>query len=785
VVEDMVASRVRKPADFAWLLIVLAVLALLVALGLVAPDATSGASNDVARNVRHLPRVLTHLLSFLASLALLVLPLSYLADLIVRRERRRLIESLSVGIVALAVTFGIGRAISSVPNGALYRSLVVSSASGIATTPLDSYLAAFVAFAFTGGLIRNIRWRPYFVAAVMIYAASALAGSQATLLALAISYLLGIAVGAGSRYAIGASTSWPRGQRIAEVLIERGIPIRRLTYAPDLIEKYRIYNGVTDAGRQLEIHVLDRDLVPSGTLYRLYRVIRVRPEVAGEPVLSLERAGELRALLAMAAQDADVPTPALVAGVPCGPDAVVLAYERIDVTPVLEADHKFTDGQLISLWQAISRLHARRVTYRGLTPDRMSLDAHGQIRLASPTDGSVFASSLRINLERAELLVTTARLIGAQRAVQAARGVIGDGELTAVLPVLQPIALSRQNRAALRRDRSLLGNLSEAIQGGEVATRPPEPTDLQRVRPRTVFTLVALIIAGYLLIGQLGSVDLATVFRSVEWGWIIPIAAGSAVTYLGAATALTGYVREHLSFPRTFLTQLATSFAGFVTPPAVGGVAVNVRYLQKSGLSATAAGTSVAVYQVVNAACHVVLLVVFAAASGTSAEHSLPIPGWAFIALGGVALAVSALFTTPRGRRWALARIMPTVREALPRLIDAATHPVKLSEGIGGTLLLNGGYIIALWSAVQAFGDGIPFATVAVVYLAGGAVASLAPTPGGLGAVEAAMSAGLTAAGMAGASSISAVLLFRLATFWIPVPIGWLAFTWLQKRGAL
>jgi uncharacterized protein (TIRG00374 family) len=128
---------------------------------------------------------------------------------------------------------------------------------------------------------------------------------------------------------------------------------------------------------------------------------------------------------------------------------------------------------------------------------------------------------------------------------------------------------------------------------------------------------------------------------------------------------------------------------------------------------------------------------------------------------------------------------MPTVREALPRLIDVATHPVKLSEGVGGALLVNAGYIVALWSSVQAFGGGIPFATVAVVYLAGGAVASLAPTPGGLGAVEAALSAGLAAAGMAGASSVSAVLLFRLATFWIPVPIGWLAFSWLQKRGAL
>jgi uncharacterized membrane protein YbhN (UPF0104 family) len=326
--------------------------------------------------------------------------------------------------------------------------------------------------------------------------------------------------------------------------------------------------------------------------------------------------------------------------------------------------------------------------------------------------------------------------------------------------------------------------VSDEIQG-YAATALPHPTDLERVRPRTVIMLVALIIAGYLLIGQLGTVDLATVFRSVHWGWVVPILAGSAVTYVGSAVALTGYVRERLSFPHTLLTQLAAAFTGFVTPPAVGGVAVNVRYLQKSGLSATAAGTSVGVSQLVNALSHVVLLVVFAAASGTSAEHSLPIPGWAFIALGAAAVAVLLTLAIPQGRRWVLAKIMPTVREALPRLVDVATHPVKLTQGIGGALLLNAGYIVALWSSVQAFGDGVSFATVAVVYLAGGAIASVAPTPGGLGAVEAALSTGLVAAGMAGASAVSAVLLFRLATFWIPVPAGWLSFTWLQKRGAL
>jgi glycosyltransferase 2 family protein len=35
---------------------------------------------------------------------------------------------------------------------------------------------------------------------------------------------------------------------------------------------------------------------------------------------------------------------------------------------------------------------------------------------------------------------------------------------------------------------------------------------------------------------------------------------------------------------------------------------------------------------------------------------------------------------------------------------------------------------------------------------------------------------------MPGASAVSAVLLFRLATFWLPVPLGWLAYAWMQRR---
>ena len=54
-----------------------------------------------------------------------------------------------------------------------------------------------------------------------------------------------------------------------------------------------------------------------------------------------------------------------------------------------------------------------------------------------------------------------------------------------------------------------------------------------------------------------------------------------------------------------------------------------------------------------------------------------------------------------------------------------------------------------------------------------------------MGAVEAALAAGLTAAGLPGGIAVSAVLLFRLLTFWIPTIPGYLAFNWLTKKGYL
>lgn len=114
---------------------------------------------------------------------------------------------------------------------------------------------------------------------------------------------------------------------------------------------------------------------------------------------------------------------------------------------------------------------------------------------------------------------------------------------------------------------------------------------------------------------------------------------------------------------------------------------------------------------------------------------------------------------------------------------------MKLATGIGGMLLLTGLFVMCLDASVRAFdGDshGLSYATVAVIFLAGNALGSAAPTPGGVGAVETALTVGLVVTGHVPSEvAVPAVLLFRTLTLWLPVLPGWICFNHLTRKGAL
>ncbi|MDQ2838916.1 MAG: flippase-like domain-containing protein [Actinomycetota bacterium] len=779
VIDDSGPGRVRRSLDLVRLIGLLVGGLLLVGIGIVAQDTSRGANDDLARLLGEVPHVFIRAFSLLTSFGALVIPLAFMIREIVRGQTRRLIEALLTGLLAIGVVEGLDRLVGQFPHSQLNEALTRVGASG-SVQPFDTYLVALLAFVAVTGLAADPLWSGLLVTVTALYVLSVFTATQASLLSLSLSLVIGAIVGIAVRYAAGRTSLRPTAEQLVAALDARGLQLTSFQRLDSDADGGRRYLAVTQAGERLAVQVLDRELIASGAVYNVYRLIRIRKEIAPAPALSLERVAEHRSLLSMAASSAQVPMPRLLAGVRCGPDAIALVYEHLVGTALTEPSAE----QLDELWRIANRLHHNRLTHRGLTASSVLVTPEGQLLLPIPQDGTVFATDLRISLDRVQLLISSARLAGVDRAVASARRALTGDELAAIVPVLQPIALTRETREAIRQDSGLIEAVREEIQGAS-HVRVPELVRVERVRPRTIVSIVAVLVAGYLIVGQLSSVNLITLLSEARWRWVPLVLAASAASYLAAALSLTGYVRERLSFPRTALVQVAASFTGFVTPPSVGGLAINIRYLRKARVSITGAATSVGLSQVVNGVSHVLLLIAFAAATGASARHSLPIPGWAFGAIGAlVALAALAL-AVPMTRHWLLNRVLPPLREAMPRLLNLLTNPVKLAEGVSGALLLSGCYIAALWFSVHAFDGNVRISQVAVVYLAGAAIASVAPTPGGLGAVEVALSTGLAAAGMASAAAISAVLLFRLATFWLPVPFGWLAFHWLQRWDAI
>ena len=252
---------------------------------------------------------------------------------------------------------------------------------------------------------------------------------------------------------------------------------------------------------------------------------------------------------------------------------------------------------------------------------------------------------------------------------------------------------------------------------------------------------------------------------------------------------MTGAVSSRVPFFSTLGTQLAGSFVNRIVPARVGGIATNVRYLQKQGIDLAVASSSVGLQQLSGLLVHVTLSLVFllwAGRSGAEAFDFLPSGETVLIGLT-VLLALSGLlFLLPAGRGVLRKRVAPILRRAGEGVGEVVRRPLKLAELLGGSVFLTLSYIAALVFSVYAFGaPEVSVASIGVVFLVGSAISSAAPTPGGIGAVEAALIAGLTAVGLDRDVAVPAVFLYRIATFWLPILPGWIAFVVLQRRGDL
>ena len=663
--------------------------------------------------------------------------------------------------------------------------------------------SAFVAFVVASDLNRRPRWSRWCTGLAAALLITSVAQDTLTPFAMVIALFGGLGAGWLVRWALGAASVRPSAAELVPWLRSRGVDIA------DLMPSHQPGNGPSDSpsgrsstqpgrpclegslanGTPVEVQLADRDTLGSGLARRLWAMVRLRRSAAGHIALSSRAQLERLALASTVAQLAGVlsPTVLLLGQTPRESLVLVLA-----LPPGQPLGETVSRQQARALFGALRALHDTGIAHRDLRPENLCLaeppeapefESAASAGFRSFDSAVPAAGELARRLDVAQLLATTGRSLGAAEAVSALRDGYRPADEAAIAAVLQPVALTPWGWSAMRKNQACLTDIRHELLGPDTAA--PQAR-LERFRWRTVLTTVALIAAAYVLVGQFSHVDLLGTLGSANPAWIAVAVLGSAVTYFAAAQNLAAFVPKRLHPLRGSLVQLSTAFVGVAMPPTVGHVAVNARYLHKEGVDEGSISAAVTLSQLVNISATVLLLVVIGLLTGSGLSRFKIAPGANLvIGLAVIAGVLALLLSVPQTRNKLIGLVRPHLRRAWPRLLDAVSQPARLAISAGANLLLTAAYLVAFIAALRSVGAHPAILPAAVVYLAGNAVGAAAPTPGGLGGVEAVLAAGLTAMGIPAAQAISGVLVFRIATFWLPIPAGWLAYLWLQRRRIL
>jgi uncharacterized membrane protein YbhN (UPF0104 family) len=783
VVEPPIPTRVRRPADLFRLIVAVVVLVGGVALGAAAVGTSGAVEQDLADAASGLPRLLLTLLSWLSAIGVVLLPFVIGTDLIMRRRPWQLIQALGGAVLGAVLVILLSWAILAGPLDILTPTLTRANAEG-RSAPLDIVIVSTVGL-ITVADVMGRKWvSPLAITVVVATAVTGFLSGSVTAAAIVCSVLLGWAIGLGFRYAFGANSTRPPGTEVAKALVATGIPLSRLELLDANDSGDRRYLGTTDT-LPVDVHVIDRDTFGLASGRRLLRVLRLRNGFTRPPALTLRAEIEHRTLMGLLLAQARIPAPRPVSVCEVGPFAAAVTYVEPVGESLAERGDRLDDDDIAEVWRMVRVLQQRRIAHRNLGPNIVMIDEDGRAGLRWGGAGDLAADELALRIDVAQLLTTVALSVGPQRAVRSAVTALGEEAVLRAGPLLQRVAMTRATREALKEHKDLLATLRDEV----VALRPSEariePVELRRFTLRGVVMVVGIAVAAYIVLPQLAQVDFASVIATAEWRWALASVVCAALTFAGASIALNGAVRIHLNFVKTYMTQLAIAFTGLLAPAAVGNIALNTRYLQTSGLSPAVAGAGVGVAQVAQFCSYFILLLVAGVLAGTGPRASFTPPPALVVAIPVAVILLLGLLAVPRIRGFVFSRIVPPIKAAIPQVLAVFQTPAKLAQLIGGALLLDASFVAALVCATRAFGAETSIPATAVVYFAGAIIGSAVPTPGGLGGIEAAMSAGLIAIGVDSGTAVSSVLLYRLATYWLPIPFGWLSLNHLQRIHAL
>jgi uncharacterized protein (TIRG00374 family) len=248
-------------------------------------------------------------------------------------------------------------------------------------------------------------------------------------------------------------------------------------------------------------------------------------------------------------------------------------------------------------------------------------------------------------------------------------------------------------------------------------------------------------------------------------------------------------------------SQLAGNAFNRVTPGGgATGTALQARMLGDAGFNLTHAATAVTVQSLLVTAALVAMpvFVIPGVVTGATLPPSLIQAAWIGIVVFTIMVAVgSVLLATQRpvcSLARGLQRVINLFRFKRPKMTGLddrllrerneirATMGSRWVEAVGAAVGRWGFEFMVLLLALYAIDAKPDPWSVLLAFVAASVLTMIPITPGGLGFVEAGLAATLVAAGVNTDKALAATLLFRLVSFWLPLPIGAAAGWWFRRR---
>jgi len=598
--------------------------------------------------------------------------------------------------------------------------------------------------------------------------------------------VLGWGVAALVHLALGSPAGRPTAAHVQASLHDLGVAARDVALAPEQPRGYTLMLATDDEG-PLRVKVLGRDETDARLLAKAWRFVAYRDS---GPTLFLTRAQEVEheAYVSMLARQRGVRTPEVVAAGTGGP-RVALLVSRAAAGRLLAdlAPAEVGDDLLEALWEQVLLLHQARVAHGHLNTAHVVIGPAGPeiVGFGTAATGTSTGAFLP---DEAELLATTAALVGEERALRAAMRVLGEHDLPDVLTLLQPAALTREGRRLAGGRRELGDRLEQLrVQAAERAgVAVPQLERLRRISPAQLTVAVTTVLAVVGLLGQVTQPGLLlAALRTAEPGPLLEAVVLGVGSTTGFAVALAGAVTIRLPLAGNLRVQLAGAFSNLALP--FGSTALQVRFLQRQGVPLASAVAAAGVVGVTGAVVAQVAVLALATLLSPRPVALVQLPTGVIVTVLeiGTAVLVGAsllVLAVPPLRR----RSFPPLARSAGALRDVVTSPRRLSLVLGGNALaaLLAGLVLA--AALQAFGSGLSAWTAVALSTGITSLAALVPIPSGSTAVSSVgLSGALVALGVLPATAVAVVLVYQLAAVYVPAVPGFFALRSLLHRQEL